>query len=146
MALDGLFIGGAERVTASYRTPGVAIVIQAGVSCGLLLLLRSFPSALDFTTFAILLAAVADVAALFRLRWLQPDRPRPYRAWGHPWLPGLYGLACASIAVSLALAKPGESGIALAILLAGWPLYRWLERQRGGKPPTPGAEGFPHLD
>jgi APA family basic amino acid/polyamine antiporter len=109
-------------------------------------MLRSFPSALDFTTFAILLAAIADVVALFRLRTLQPELARPYRAWGHPWLPGLYGLTCAAIAVSLVIEQPGESAIALGILLAGWPLYCWLVRQRGGKPPTPGAEGFPHLD
>jgi APA family basic amino acid/polyamine antiporter len=35
MALDGLFVGGAERVTPAYQTPGVAIGIQAAVSCGL---------------------------------------------------------------------------------------------------------------
>ena len=57
MALDGLFVGAADRVTRSFQTPGVAIVIQAFVACGLLLVLQGFPSALDFTTFAILMAA-----------------------------------------------------------------------------------------
>lgn len=129
MALDGLFVGGAQRVTEAYGTPGVAIGIQALLSCALLLVLRSFPNALDFTTFSILLAAVADVWALLRLRRLQPDRPRPYRAWGHPWLPSLYGLVCAAIAVSLAIENPGESAISVGMLLAGWPLYGWLRRR-----------------
>lgn len=129
MALDGLFVGGAHRVTQAYGTPGAAIAIQALVSCGLLLVLRSFPNALGFTTFSILLAAIADVWALLRLRRLQPDRPRPYRAWGHPWLPSLYGLVCAAIAVSLAIENPGESAISVGMLLAGWPLYGWLRRR-----------------
>lgn len=130
MALDGLFVGGADRVTEIYRTPGVAIGIQAAVSCGLLLVLRSFPNALDFTTFAILLAAVADVWALFRLRRLAPERPRPYRAWGHPWLTGTYAVVCGGIAVGLAAESPTESAIAIALLLAGWPLYGWLQRRQ----------------
>ena len=28
-------------------------------------------------------------AALFKLRWSEPDLPRPYRSLGYPWLPGL---------------------------------------------------------
>jgi APA family basic amino acid/polyamine antiporter len=146
MALDGLFVGGAHRVTEAYRTPGIAIGIQAAVSCALLLVLRSFPNALDFTTFSILLAAIADVWALFRLRRLQPDRPRPYRAWGHPWLPGLYALVCSAIAVSLAVENPSESAIAVGMLLAGGPLYAWLKRRGGGSGPTPGGDGIPQLD
>jgi APA family basic amino acid/polyamine antiporter len=68
MALDGLFVGGAHRVTEAYRTPGIAIGIQAAVSCALLLVLRSFPNALDFTTFSILLAAIARIPARARSR------------------------------------------------------------------------------
>lgn len=132
MALDGLFVGGADRVTASFQTPGVAIGIQAVVSCGLLLVLRSFPSALDFTTFAILLAAVADVVALFALRRKQPDRARPYRAWGYPWTPAVYALVCSALAVSLAVENPMESGFALALMLLGLPCYWGLRRRERG--------------
>jgi len=130
MALDGLFVGAADRVTRSFQTPGVAIGIQAVVACGLLLVLQGFPSALDFTTFAILMAGVADVAALFALRARQPDRSRPYRAWGYPWTPALYGVVCLVLAVSLAVANPLESAIATALVLLGWPCYAALRRRR----------------
>ena len=49
------------------------------------MVLQSFPSVLDYTTFAIVLATMADIIALYMLRRRQPDRPRPYRAWGYPW-------------------------------------------------------------
>jgi APA family basic amino acid/polyamine antiporter len=129
MALDGLFFVGVDRVHAAYRTPGVAIIVQAGVVVGLLLLLRSFPSALDFTVFAIVLATMADVLALYRLRRRQPGRPRPYRAAGYPWVPGLYLLANAAIAAAMLVGTPFEALLGLAMLAMGLPFY-WLFARR----------------
>ena len=80
MALDGLFPG-VGRVHEQNATPIAAILVQALVAIALVLLLETFPSALDYTTFAIVLATIADVLALYRLRRTQPGRPRPYRAW-----------------------------------------------------------------
>ena len=132
MALDGLFFEGADQVHSVYRTPTVAIGVQAVVSVGLLLLLGNFPSALDFTTFAILLATTADIAALYRLRWRDPDRPRPYRAWGYPVVPALYGLANAAIGAALLWSRPFECLVGLLMLLAGLPFYWVLSRRNAG--------------
>jgi len=129
MALDGLFFGGVDRVHTAYRTPAVAIVVQAVVVVGLLLLLRSFPSALDFTVFAIVLATMADVLALYRLRVRKPGLARPYRAAGYPWIPGLYLLANAAIAGAMLVGTPFEAMLGLAMLAAGLPFY-WLFARR----------------
>ena len=69
-------------------------------------------------TFAILLATCADVAALYRLRSVQRDRPRPYRAWGYPWVPGLYFVANAAIAVALLVGRPFECAVGLGLAAA----------------------------
>jgi APA family basic amino acid/polyamine antiporter len=130
MALDGLFFRGVDRVHATFRTPSMAIAVQGLVSVALLLLLRSFPSALDFTVFAIVLATMADVLALYRLRSAQPDRPRPYRAWGHPWVPAAYLLANLGIAAALLIGSPRDCAISLAVLLTGWPVYALFVRSR----------------
>ncbi len=129
MALDGLFFGGVERVHAAFKTPGIAIAVQAAVAVGLLLVLRSFPSALDFTTFAILIATTADIAALYRLRWRQPDRVRPYRAWGYPLVPALYLISNVAIASALVWGRPFECAVAVVMLAAGLPFY-WLFSRR----------------
>lgn len=126
MALDGLFWSSATRVHAQRRTPSVAIAVQGAAAVGLVLLLGSFPRALDFTTFAIVLATMADTAALYALRWREPDRERPYRAFGYPWTPALYLLANAAIAVGLVLGRPYETGVALLVLLVGIPGYRFF--------------------
>jgi APA family basic amino acid/polyamine antiporter len=132
MALDGLFFPGSERVTRDFRTPGVAIGIQAVVVVCLLLILRSFPNALSFTTFAILLASVGDIAALYRLRRVRAELTRPYRTWGYPWVPGAYLLANVSIAVALAWGSPFECAVSLCMLLAGLPFYWFFARRRSG--------------
>jgi APA family basic amino acid/polyamine antiporter len=123
MALDGLFFRGVRRVHGAYHTPHIAIVVQALTTIGLIILLRSFPSMLDYTTFAIVLATMADITALYALRWRQPARPRPYRAWGYPAVPALYLIANAGIAGAMLLGKPKECVAALAVAATGLPFY-----------------------
>ncbi len=141
MALDGHFIAGVERVHPRYHTPHVALWLQAGVSIALLLLLQRFPSVLDYTTFAIVLATTADVAALYVLRWRRPDLERPYRAWGYPWVPALYLLANAGIALGMLAGRPLECLIALGVAATALPFW-WLldaRRRAHGGVPSSGA-------
>lgn len=129
MALDGLFFRGGDRSHPDYRTPSVAILIQAVTASAILLLLGTFERALDSTTFAILLAILADLAALYRLRRTQPDRERPYRAWGYPWVPAIYGLASALVAGVLLWQRPFECLLGLGLLCAGLPFYAVFTRK-----------------
>lgn len=129
MAIDGLFFGGVDRVHHLYQTPYVAIAAQGLTAVGLVVVLQSFPSVLDYTTFAIVLATMADVTALYALRRHQPDRPRPYRAWGYPLVPALYLIANACIAVAMLLGRPMECLVALAVTATGLPFYAWFVRR-----------------
>ena len=108
----------------------MAIVVQAGVAIALLLVLKSFPQVLDFTVFAIVLATLADVLALYRLRRSQPDRPRPYRAWGYPWVPALYFLANGAIGLAMLWGSPLECLISVGMLAAGLPFYLFFRPPR----------------
>jgi APA family basic amino acid/polyamine antiporter len=126
MALDGLFFRGTEGVHETYRTPHRAIVLQGVVAVALLLVLRTFPSVLDYTTFAIVLATMADTTALYALRRRRPDLPRPYRAAGYPLLPALYLAANGGIAAVMLWGRPTECLIALAVAATGLPFYRFF--------------------
>ena len=128
MALDGRFFGGVDRVHAAHHTPHIAIVLQGCVAVAVLLALRRFPSILDFTTFGIVLATSADTLALFALRRRQPDRRRPYRAWGYPWLPAFYLAANLAIAAAMIHGRPLESLACVAVAAAGLPFYRAFGR------------------
>src|SRR5262249_51942917 len=128
-ALDGLFFGGAGEVHARYSTPHRAVVIQALATVTLLAALRTFPSVLDYTTFAIVLATIADTAALYALRWRAPLLRRPYRAWGYPFIPAGYIAANVAIAIAMARGRPLECSIGLIVIAAGLPFY-WVFGRR----------------
>ncbi len=132
MALDGYFFRGVESVHASYRTPHVAIVAQGVTAVVLIGVLQTFPSVLDYTTFAIVLATMADTTALYTLRARQPLRPRPYRAWGYPMLPALYLAANAAIAAVLLWGRPKECAMAMAVTATAVPFYVWFGRRARG--------------
>jgi APA family basic amino acid/polyamine antiporter len=137
MALDHLFFRGVDATHPTFGTPHVAILLQGVVSVALLVLFQTFPeslfaSALDYTVFAIVLATMADTLALYRLRWLQPERPRPYRAWGYPWVPAVYLVANAWIASEMLRQRPFECAVGLAVVATGWPFYAAFRRRGGG--------------
>ncbi len=140
MALDRLFFDGMDRAHATYRTPSAAIVLQAVAAVAILFVLGTFERALDYTTFAILLATMADVAALYALRRSQPDRARPYRAWGYPWLPAVYLLASAAVAGTLLWGRPLECAYGLGLAATGIPFYVWFARRRDRLAPGPEVE------
>ncbi len=126
MALDGYFFRGVDLVHEANRTPHVAIAVQAATAIALILVLQSFPSVLDYTTFAIVLATMADTTALYALRRRQPRRQRPYRAWGYPSVPALYFIANAAIAGAMLWGRPKECAIALAVTATALPFYAWF--------------------
>ncbi len=130
MGLDGLFPAGVDRAHARFGTPHRAIVVQALVAAALIAFLETFTRVLNATTFAIVLASMADVLALFALRRRQPGRRRPYHALGYPWVPALYVLASAAIAVVMLIGEPVECAVGLACLATGLPFYALFSRRR----------------
>lgn len=130
MALDGVFFAGSERVHDRFRTPHVAILVQALTAIALILLLQRFPSVLDYTTFAIVVATIADTGALYALRARQPHRPRPYRAWGYPVVPAFYLVANAGIAAAMLWGRPLECAVALLVTASGLPFRAAFSRRR----------------
>jgi APA family basic amino acid/polyamine antiporter len=126
MATDGLFFRMAAQLNKE-KTPHFAVIGQAVVATVLVVAFKanidSLGAVLNYTTFAIVLATIADTMALYVLRKREPNRERPYRAKGYPIVPLLYILANAGIAVSMAVAKPVDCLASVAVLLAGAPIY-----------------------
>jgi APA family basic amino acid/polyamine antiporter len=121
MAKDGLFfeqIGGLNK----NAVPSAALVLQ-GVWAGLLCLSGAYGDLLDYVIFANLLFYSMTVAGIFVLRVKRPDALRPYQAWGYPFVPAFYILACSAICLDLLIFKPAYTWPGLGIVLLGVPVY-----------------------
>jgi APA family basic amino acid/polyamine antiporter len=131
MARDKLFFGRAGQLHPTYRTPVFGLVAQA-VWTSLLCLSGTYGELLNYVVFAALIFYLLTTVALFRLRRLRPDLPRPVKAFGYPVLPALYIAALAFLLVVL-LASPQQrtfSALGLAIVAAGVPVYLIWRRAR----------------
>ena len=127
MARDGLFFKSAG-VLSKHNVPKIALIVQ-GVWTALLTLTGTYGQLLDYVIFAALIFYALTMVALFRLRAIAPDMPRPYKAFGYPVIPALYMIAAAGIAVILLFAKPAYSVAGLFVVLLGIPIYFiWRKR------------------
>jgi basic amino acid/polyamine antiporter, APA family len=129
MARDGMFLPGAARVHAQFHTPASAIVAQA-IWSGVLVLCGTLSQLVSYTGFAVVLFAGVGVSALFVLRHREPDAPRPFRAWGYPWAPGIFVVASAAMVVNEIIRNGATALVGLAVIAFGAPVY-WVFTRRG---------------
>jgi APA family basic amino acid/polyamine antiporter len=126
MALDRTVPLWLASVHPERFTPDAALLTQALVA-SVLLLSGSFGAILTYTTFAVITLMVLDGLAFFRLR-RRTDLPRPYRAWGYPWVPAVYVAASLGLWLNTLLERPVEAGLGLLIAATALPAY-WLARR-----------------
>ena len=122
MACDKLFFRRAGELHPTYRTPALALVVQAVWTC-LLALSGTYGDLLNYIIFAAVLFYMITVIGLLILRAKRPDIPRPVKAPGYPWLPLLYVLATGAICVNLLIQKPLYTWPGLIIVALGVPVY-----------------------
>ncbi|MBV8852775.1 MAG: hypothetical protein JOY91_05205, partial [Sinobacteraceae bacterium] len=70
------------------------------------------------------------VLAVIVLRRRLPDAPRHYRVWGYPYVPLIFVLVMAWIAINALFTRPAESLATLVLLLLGLPAYPLFRRRR----------------
>jgi APA family basic amino acid/polyamine antiporter len=125
MARDGLFFQSVGKL--NHRGVPAAGLILQGIWSILLIFSGTYTELLDYVIFAALLFYVLTVAGLFVLRVKQPEAPRPYRAFGYPFVPALYMTLCALVMVNLLIVKPVYTWPGLILVLTGIPVF-WIWR------------------
>jgi APA family basic amino acid/polyamine antiporter len=128
MATDGLFFRKFAVVHPKYHTPTIAIIWQ-GVFASVLCLTGSYEQLFTYVVFAVLLFFVGVVAAVFILRRTRPDAKRPYRVWGYPVVPLLFGLIIIWILINTLIERPVESIIGLILIIVGLPVYYYWHKK-----------------
>jgi basic amino acid/polyamine antiporter, APA family len=104
------------------------VVFQGAVTV-LLVLTGTYEEVYSCATFAIWIFLGLSALAVIRLRSTEPDLPRPFRVWGYPWTPLLFGFAAFAISINLWLLRPVRSSVGLIIILLSIPFfYHWRRR------------------
>ena len=104
-----------------------AIFFQMCVAV-LFVLTGTYQDIYSFEMFAIWLFFAFTAVAVIRLRRVEPELPRPFRVWGYPWTPLLFGTAALAISLNLWLTRPVRSSVGLAIILLGLPFFYYWRR------------------
>lgn len=131
MARDGLFFSFAKHVHRSHHTPSGSLIFLGSLAA-LLALSGTYEELYSLFVFAVWIFLALNAIALFRLRKREPEMPRPYRAWGHPWTTLIFLTAAVALTANLWMVRPVRSTLGLAVILAGVPFfYHWRKRPGG---------------
>jgi APA family basic amino acid/polyamine antiporter len=124
MAQDNLFFKSTGVLHPVYKTPALALVVQA-IWTSVLCLSGTYGELLNYVIFAALLFYMLTAVGLFLLRRRRPTAERPVKAILYPWLPALYVVATGLLCVNL-LIQPAQqryAGLGLIIVALGVPVY-----------------------
>jgi len=128
MAADGVFFERAAQLHPRFRTPVFALALQA-VWAAALVYWNTIRDLLDHVVFADWIFFTLTGLSLFVLRRKLPDAPRPYRAWGHPWIPALFVFAAAGVFLSAVISSGWRSVYGVGALGLGVVAYLfWRHR------------------
>jgi APA family basic amino acid/polyamine antiporter len=121
LAKDKLFFRQAGKLNKN-SVPQWALWAQFVVA-SVLCLSGKYGDLLDMISFVVVIFYVLTILGIFILRKTKPDLPRPYKAFGYPFLPILYILMGTSFCILLIIYKPEYTWPGLIIALLGIPLY-----------------------
>ena len=146
MAKDNLFFKSTGKLNKNH-VPEFALILQC-VWASLLVLPRTistdakthavtygnlYNTLLGYVIFAVLIFYILTIVGIFILRKKRPDAERPYKAFGYPFVPAIYIIGAATIALVLLFYQTQTSWPGLLIVLTGVPVY-YIWRSMSGKP------------
>jgi len=129
VARDGYFFRALAEVHPRYFTPGNALIVQAVLSCLLLLVVSRFQQLFSIAIFAEWLFYMIAASTIFIFRKRMPDVPRAYRTWGYPVVPMIFIAAAAFLLYWTFTENIKRSLWGSALILAGIPVFLYFRSQ-----------------
>lgn len=132
MAQDGLFFKSIGTLHPRFKTPAVALTLQAAW-ISTLCLSGTYSQLLDYVTSMSVLFWGLTGIGLFVLRLRRPEAERPVKVWGYPWIPALFVITSLAIGINLLIQRPQYTIPGIVIVALGIPIY-FLQRKHAGRP------------
>ena len=125
MSRDGLFWKRAAVVNKG-GTPTVSLTLSVLVALMFIQFGEKFETVITVLAFFFVVNYILSFVSLFVLRRREPDKPRPYRAWGYPVTPALALFGSVLFLAGAIRADTRNSVYALLMLAVSYPVYRLL--------------------
>lgn len=122
------------------RTPVRSLAVQGVLAVAAVLIFREPMQLLLYTGLAYWAFAALSTAAVFVMRWKDPERERPFRVWGYPVTPAIFILASLGMAAAVIYQHPVNAAVAAGICAAGGIVYLIQHSLYGGYGPESGGE------
>jgi APA family basic amino acid/polyamine antiporter len=127
MSRDGLLTNRVASVNAG-GTPTRALLLGTVAAVSFVLLGRTSAQVITIMAFFYIANYTLSFVSVFVLRFREPHRPRPYRAWGYPWTTALALLASLAFLLGAMAGDTRNSLYACLLLAASYPIFRILQR------------------
>src|ERR1044071_9214525 len=128
MSRDGV-VSKKAAVVNEGGTPTVALALSLLVALLFIIFGEKFETVITVLAFFFVVNYILSFVSLFVLRWREPAKPRPYRAWGYPITPALALIGSVLFLVGAIRADTRNSVYALVLLAVSYPAF--LLTQRG---------------
>jgi APA family basic amino acid/polyamine antiporter len=122
MATDGVIPSYFGKTSGTGGTPINAILLQS-LWASVLILSGSFEQLVIYSGTVLTIFSGLAVGSVLVLRRKEPDLPRPYRTPLYPFVPVFFILMSMVIIWNAVSERPLETGLGIATVLAGTPLY-----------------------
>jgi len=129
MSRDGLFTARGAAVNKG-GTPAFALLVSVIVAVLFIVFGQTFERVLAVLAFFFVANYTLSFISVFVLRYREPKKERPYRAWGYPWTTAAALLGSILFLVGAILSDTRISIYALILLAASYPMFRVLKRLR----------------
>ena len=129
MSRDGLFTRKAAAVNAG-GTPNFSLFLSAVVTLLFILFGQTFERVISVMAFFFVAMYTISFVSVFVLRRREPQRLRPFKAWGYPWTTAI-ALTGSVLFLAGAVASDPQSGLyAGLLLLLSYPVFRLIKRSQ----------------
>jgi APA family basic amino acid/polyamine antiporter len=126
MSRDGLFANRAAEVNKG-GTPGIALFTSVAVALLFIVFGQTFDKVITVLAFFFVANYTLSFVSVFVLRHREPEKERPYRAWGYPWTTALALIGSVLFLVGVIASDTRNSLYALGLLAVSYPLFRLLK-------------------
>ena len=122
MSRDNLLAKSVTRVNKG-GTPTVALFLSTTAAVLFILFGKTFGTVITVLAFFFVANYTLSFISVFVLRRREPERTRPYRAWGYPWTTALALIGSVAFLCGAVASDTRNSIYALLLLAASYPAF-----------------------